>query len=662
MKIVNEAINEKEPMEVEDKLQGTVDNVMAKALQDEETMAKNKEVRELVDPMIRAHEKPFLGAEKQETPKEVELPKIELDEALFEENELQVASNDDIMEKAIVQLKGYIQEWYYDYIMGSTDEELGEYWSDALDEKFKNFLFELDPNGMYGQLDETLGGTLAGAAIGGIVGGVTAKKKGLFGIDDKIKGAAKGIVKGGLVGSGVSNIIKGKGNDAVNGAKIGAGLAKKKGLFGIDDTLKGAALGAIGGAAVGKVRDAMTDDDDDNSRNRASSIAYTNPNVDTKDKKNFTNLLGVADDDEHNFDNIDAQTVKDIEDKLGKQAILAGMENDNNGTCLNEDTDTFELSKEELGQLRDEVILGSLYTNDYKNSFGIPEKAVQDFFDGFLEYLEELMEEDGHTDAEFWDVLDQYDNVDNLYNWYNNLESPFGEMPTDNESIEEAVGKYAELTDNRTGESVVIQGKNNADLRKNAKQFAQHHGGLSRYEMGANSKSTSQRLDANNNQLNEEDYEMTDELDDNAFSMINYTANAMKKCGLSDEIGTLRARAVFGNEDKSLDTVKAVCQEYIDRCNEIANEIDDEYEVDGLDTVTDTVDMNESNEFSDYVGKKIKIVRVNNDDSDPMYQHADDRYAGKEGVVTHVDDAGQLHGTWGGIGLFPNHDEFEIIG
>ena len=37
------------------------------------------------------------------------------------------------------------------------------------------------------------------------------------------------------------------------------------------------------------------------------------------------------------------------------------------------------------------------------------------------------------------------------------------------------------------------------------------------------------------------------------------------------------------------------------------------------------------------------------------------QYTDKEGIVTKVDDIGQIHGTWGGCALIPNEDEFEIV-
>lgn len=36
-------------------------------------------------------------------------------------------------------------------------------------------------------------------------------------------------------------------------------------------------------------------------------------------------------------------------------------------------------------------------------------------------------------------------------------------------------------------------------------------------------------------------------------------------------------------------------------------------------------------------------------------------YTGREGVVTHIDDVGQIHGTWGGCAVILEEDEIEII-
>ena len=51
------------------------------------------------------------------------------------------------------------------------------------------------------------------------------------------------------------------------------------------------------------------------------------------------------------------------------------------------------------------------------------------------------------------------------------------------------------------------------------------------------------------------------------------------------------------------------------------------------------------------IGDTIKIIKM---DSEPQYTD-------REGVVTHIDDAGQIHGTWGGCAIITEVDEFIII-
>ena len=51
------------------------------------------------------------------------------------------------------------------------------------------------------------------------------------------------------------------------------------------------------------------------------------------------------------------------------------------------------------------------------------------------------------------------------------------------------------------------------------------------------------------------------------------------------------------------------------------------------------------------IGDRIKIIRM---ESEPQYTN-------REGVITHIDDAGQIHGTWGGCALIPEIDTFVIL-
>jgi hypothetical protein len=52
------------------------------------------------------------------------------------------------------------------------------------------------------------------------------------------------------------------------------------------------------------------------------------------------------------------------------------------------------------------------------------------------------------------------------------------------------------------------------------------------------------------------------------------------------------------------------------------------------------------------IGKKIRIIDMK----------GEPQYTGKTGIVTSVDDAGQIHGTWGGCALIPGTDAFTVLG
>ena len=55
------------------------------------------------------------------------------------------------------------------------------------------------------------------------------------------------------------------------------------------------------------------------------------------------------------------------------------------------------------------------------------------------------------------------------------------------------------------------------------------------------------------------------------------------------------------------------------------------------------------------VGDRIRIIRLD-DPYIPTFS-----YNGREGIVRHIDSLGQLHGTWGGLAVIPEEDEFEVI-
>lgn len=52
------------------------------------------------------------------------------------------------------------------------------------------------------------------------------------------------------------------------------------------------------------------------------------------------------------------------------------------------------------------------------------------------------------------------------------------------------------------------------------------------------------------------------------------------------------------------------------------------------------------------VGQRIRIIHL---------QDEDNRYDGKEGTIEHIDGIGQLHGSWGGLAVIPEADDFIVI-
>ena len=44
-----------------------------------------------------------------------------------------------------------------------------------------------------------------------------------------------------------------------------------------------------------------------------------------------------------------------------------------------------------------------------------------------------------------------------------------------------------------------------------------------------------------------------------------------------------------------------------------------------------------------------------------VYMDGEPEYTGKIGVITHIDDIGQLHGTWGSLAINLDVDKIEIL-
>lgn len=59
--------------------------------------------------------------------------------------------------------------------------------------------------------------------------------------------------------------------------------------------------------------------------------------------------------------------------------------------------------------------------------------------------------------------------------------------------------------------------------------------------------------------------------------------------------------------------------------------------------------MNKINEIK--VGDKIQIILMKGEPN----------YTGKIGIVEHIDDANQIHGSWGGCAIIKEVDDFKIL-
>ena len=57
-------------------------------------------------------------------------------------------------------------------------------------------------------------------------------------------------------------------------------------------------------------------------------------------------------------------------------------------------------------------------------------------------------------------------------------------------------------------------------------------------------------------------------------------------------------------------------------------------------------------------GDTIWIIRMNDDGGKDLQARM---YNGRSGVVEYIDSLGQLQGTWGGLAIIPETDEFEVI-
>lgn len=79
-----------------------------------------------------------------------------------------------------------------------------------------------------------------------------------------------------------------------------------------------------------------------------------------------------------------------------------------------------DFTKDDLWQLRKEVLIGSIFYDDYNNSLGIDCHSASDFFDGWLDFVREDMKEDieDYDERKFFKYLKDYDNAESLERWF----------------------------------------------------------------------------------------------------------------------------------------------------------------------------------------------------------------------------------------------------
>lgn len=76
-----------------------------------------------------------------------------------------------------------------------------------------------------------------------------------------------------------------------------------------------------------------------------------------------------------------------------------------------------KLTKQELWDLRQSIILNSLFLGDYENKYKYNVRDLSYFFEGYYDYLWELAQEQNDKELTHQDVM-FFDTADNLYSWF----------------------------------------------------------------------------------------------------------------------------------------------------------------------------------------------------------------------------------------------------
>ena len=75
--------------------------------------------------------------------------------------------------------------------------------------------------------------------------------------------------------------------------------------------------------------------------------------------------------------------------------------------------------------------------------------------------------------------------------------------------------------------------------------------------------------------------------------------------------------------------------------------------------------MTPANSIMDFKSQSVEVMKVTVEAGDKIRiirMEGEPRYTAKVGIVDHIDDLGQIHGTWGGCALIPGKDQFVVIG
>ena len=183
-------------------------------------------------------------------------------------------------------------------------------------------------------------------------------------------------------------------------------------------------------------------------------------------KKDMDDFSYDEDGDKEFIEALENGTTLDKNSDLAKVIINASRKYLDDGCYLLSESaniDVNNLTKEQLWKLRQEIVLGSLYTHDYDNSFGIDPSAVCNFFDSFIEDAQ--VDDYGRPNNR---EIKEYDNAEDLYNYYRSCENPFGEVENINESTEfdineidvnepnsmETIRKYVSAQEQHKGTSI----------------------------------------------------------------------------------------------------------------------------------------------------------------------------------------------------------------